>query len=123
MKIFVSGGINEDSIEILAKGVDGFGVGSCLSNAPTLDFAMDIVSVGGKPLAKRGKFSGRKKVYRRNNSLNYYVYPQGHSAHESLQPALVKYLENGELVKDLPSVKDIRDYVMEQLRNLKDNRL
>ena len=42
--------------------VDGFGVGTSLSNAPTVDYALDIVEVEGVPFAKRGKWSGRKQV-------------------------------------------------------------
>jgi len=41
---------------------DGFGVGTSLSNAPTIDYALDIVEVEGVPFAKRGKRSGRKQV-------------------------------------------------------------
>src|SRR5213079_3312421 len=49
---------------LVEAGVDGFGVGTSLSNAPTIDFAMDIVEVEGKPAAKRGKFGGRKDLQR-----------------------------------------------------------
>ena len=42
---------------------DGFGVGTSLSNAPTIDYSLDIVEVEGIPFAKRGKRSGRKQVY------------------------------------------------------------
>src|SRR3989440_2397286 len=31
------------------------GVGTSLSNAPTIDFALDLVEVDGKPAAKRGR--------------------------------------------------------------------
>ncbi|HEY4705546.1 MAG TPA: nicotinate phosphoribosyltransferase, partial [Thermoplasmata archaeon] len=59
-KIYVSGGLDEASIPALAAaGADGFGVGTALSNAPSVDFAMDIVEREGKPAAKRGKFGGR----------------------------------------------------------------
>ncbi|MBE0605249.1 MAG: nicotinate phosphoribosyltransferase, partial [Deltaproteobacteria bacterium] len=34
-----------------------------LSNAPTIDYALDIVEVEGVPFAKRGKLSGRKQVH------------------------------------------------------------
>ncbi|RLI24015.1 MAG: nicotinate phosphoribosyltransferase, partial [Candidatus Hecatellales archaeon] len=50
VKIFVSGGIEEAKIPGLVEaGVEGFGVGTSLSNAPTVDFALDIVEVEGKP--------------------------------------------------------------------------
>ena len=61
-KFFVSGGINEKDIPELNPVVDGYGIGTSISNAPVIDFAMDIVEVDGKPLAKRGKWSGSKRV-------------------------------------------------------------
>lgn len=62
VKFFVSGGINEEDIPVLNPVVDGYGIGTSISNAPVIDFAMDIVEVDGKPLAKRGKWSGSKRV-------------------------------------------------------------
>lgn len=62
VKFFVSGGINEEDIPVLNPVVDGYGIGTSISNAPVIDFAMDIVEVEGKPLAKRGKWSGSKRV-------------------------------------------------------------
>ncbi len=65
VKVFVSGRVDEQSIPaLLEAGADGFGVGTSLSNAPTIDFAMDIVEVDGAPAAKRGKFGGRKDLQR-----------------------------------------------------------
>jgi nicotinate phosphoribosyltransferase len=62
VKFFVSGGINEADIPELNPVVDGYGIGTSISNAPVVDFAMDIVEVDGKPLAKRGKWSGSKRM-------------------------------------------------------------
>ena len=64
IKILVSGGLDEPEIIELREMVDGFGVGTCLSNARVLDFAMDIVEVEGKPTSKRGKSSkcARRRV-------------------------------------------------------------
>ncbi|MEK6697820.1 MAG: nicotinate phosphoribosyltransferase [Nitrospirota bacterium] len=62
VKFFVSGGINEEDIPILNPVVQGYGIGTSISNAPVIDFGMDIVEVEGKPLAKRGKWSGSKRV-------------------------------------------------------------
>ncbi|WP_336134325.1 nicotinate phosphoribosyltransferase [Natronomonas amylolytica] len=62
--IFVSGGITPETIRELEDVVDGFGVGSHISNADPLDFALDIVEVEGEPAAKKGKLSGKKEVYR-----------------------------------------------------------
>ncbi len=62
VKFFVSGGIGEQDIPALNPVVQGYGIGTSISNAPVVDFAMDIVEVEGKPLAKRGKWSGGKRV-------------------------------------------------------------
>jgi len=59
VKIFVSGGLVPDRIQLLsAAGADAFGVGSFISAAPPIDMTMDIKEVGGKPIAKRGRIPG-----------------------------------------------------------------
>jgi nicotinate phosphoribosyltransferase len=63
VRIIASGGLGEEEVRALRDVVDGFGVGTSLSNAPTVDYALDIVEVEGVPFAKRGKWSGRKQVY------------------------------------------------------------
>lgn len=74
VQIFVSGGLDEDIIpELYSAGARGFGVGTSLSNAKTIDYAMDIVEVEGKPCAKKGKFGGKKKVFRCRNCLELIV--------------------------------------------------
>ncbi|MFC7132916.1 MULTISPECIES: nicotinate phosphoribosyltransferase [Salinibaculum] len=62
--IFASGGIDPESIRDLRDVAEGFGVGSYVSNADPVDFALDIVEVDGEPAAKRGKLDGKKEVYR-----------------------------------------------------------
>ena len=62
--IFASGGITPESIRDLRDTVRGFGVGSYVSNADPVDFALDIVEVEGELAAKRGKLDGKKAVYR-----------------------------------------------------------
>jgi nicotinate phosphoribosyltransferase len=63
VKIFVSGGIDERKILTLNRYADAYGVGTAISNAPVIDFALDIVEVDGEPRAKRGKLSGRKHLW------------------------------------------------------------
>jgi len=125
VRIYVSGGLDEDDIPPLKKaGAFGFGVGTSISNAPTIDFAMDIVEVEGVPLAKRGKFSGRKKVWRCKKCKALYVTPYEadtatcRSCGGETELILQKYLENGKLVRSLPSVDEIRNYVLEQLKQV-----
>ena len=63
--IIVSGGLDESSIaKIVDTSVAGFGVGTSISNSPTLDLSMDVVEKDGQPISKRGKFGGRKYAYR-----------------------------------------------------------
>lgn len=65
IKIMVSGGLTVDDIKKLAaSGVDSFGVGTSISSAEPVNFAMDIVEVAGESKTKRGKFSGRKQPFR-----------------------------------------------------------
>lgn len=67
VKIFLSGGLNEESLKELADVADAFGVGSAIASAKPVDFSLDIVEVEGKPITKRGKLSGRKQIYRCEN--------------------------------------------------------
>lgn len=124
VKIYVSGGLDENSVGRLAEGpVDGFGVGTSVSNAPTIDFSMDIVEVEGKPLAKRGKFSGKKQAWRCERCYTWQVTPfnssppQCPSCGGETSPMLTKFVENGKIVGDLKSPKLIRNYVLEQLEH------
>ncbi len=125
--IFVSGGLDEESVRRLKEaGATGFGVGTSLSNAKTIDYAMDIVEVEGKPFAKRGKFSGAKKVYRCKSCGSWHVVPKdeemdacprcGGEVESMLRPLLIQ----GEPVEDYPDVDEIRDYVLSQLRDMDD---
>src|SRR5256885_8225219 len=64
VKIFVSGAVDETSIPaLLEAGVGGVGIGTSMSNAPTIDFAMDIVEVDGKAPGRRGKVGGGEGLH------------------------------------------------------------
>lgn len=58
--IFVSGGLGVEEVRELNNIVDGFGIGSAISDAPSVDFSLDIVEVEGNDTAKRGKLPGMK---------------------------------------------------------------
>ena len=116
-KIYVSGAIDEKSIPaLLDAGVDGFGIGTSLSNAPTIDFALDIVELRGKPVAKRGKFGGRKELLRCPKDGMFEVgastCPQ---CDGRMKPAHVQYLRAGKPVEPLPSLAEIRGRVVSEL--------
>lgn len=59
IKIFVSGGLDPDRIQLLSEaGADAFGVGSYISSAAAIDMTMDIKEVNGEAVAKRGRIPG-----------------------------------------------------------------
>src|SRR5437879_5859929 len=65
VKIITSGGIDEYEILRLNPVVDAYGVGTSIANAPVVSFALDIMEIEGRPMAKRGKWSGAKEDFRR----------------------------------------------------------
>lgn len=116
-KIYVSGAIDEKSIPaLLEAGVDGFGVGTSLSNAPTIDFALDIVELRGKPVAKRGKFGGRKELLRCPKDGAYEIGVRACPVCGSrMASAYVQYLDRGKRTSALPSPTEIRSRVVTEL--------
>jgi len=125
VKIFVSGGVNEDNIRGLVEaGADGFGIGSAVANAPFVDFAMDIVAVKVDDewmyISKRGKYSGIKKVWRKIQDRKLLITTTfwDESPGEEWEQLLVKYIENGEIVRSIVSPDDVRSYVLRQLSEI-----
>jgi nicotinate phosphoribosyltransferase len=60
--IFVSGGLDEYSLEELNPFAEGYGIGTSISDAPTINFSMDIVEIDGEPITKKGQISGEKII-------------------------------------------------------------
>jgi len=125
VKIFVSGGLDENTIpELSEAGADGFGVGTSIANAPTINFAMDIVEMDGKPVAKKGKFSGRKKVYRqiKDGELIFKVisYSDNDFCADGWEEMLVPLIKNGKVVYHKQNIDDIREYALDQLKEIND---
>jgi nicotinate phosphoribosyltransferase len=129
VKIFVSGGLDAESVRILSEaGADGFGVGGAISNAPAIDFAMDIVAINqdGKwiPAAKRGKFSGKKIVWHCEKCLEQEVTMDDlekvlcPSCNKAMQKSTVKLLDQGKILQAPTSPKETREYVLDQIRRL-----
>jgi len=123
VKIIASGGIDEYEILKLNPLVDSYGVGTAIANAPVLSFALDIMEIDGAPMAKRGKRSGSKQVYRCRACSKSVVVPAhkplgrcdcGGDVEALLKPLITK----GRLVRSLPPPRTIRDYVLEQLRRV-----
>jgi nicotinate phosphoribosyltransferase len=125
VKIFVSGGLNDETVAQLSLvGVDGFGVGTSVSNAPSIDFALDIVEADGKPVAKRGKLGGRKMVWRCDDCLIEKVTaatvaaPKCPNCGGTMRKLLAPIISKGRLSKALPSPDYIRERVLSQLDRL-----
>jgi nicotinate phosphoribosyltransferase len=124
VKFFVSGGITEEDIPGLNPVVHGYGIGASISNAPIVDFAMDIVEINGKPLAKRGKWSGSKRVLVCGRCGSRKIAP--HDGREvpscscggALSDILTPALDNGKRLVEKEQPSRIRDYVMQQVKDL-----
>ena len=123
VKILASGGIDEYEILKLNPLVDGYGVGTSIANAPVLSFALDIMEIEGRPMAKRGKRSGAKQVWRVPGTIDNIVLAAGKPAPvgadgrpaESLLKPLVL---GGKIVRDLPPPRTLREYVLEQMAGI-----
>jgi nicotinate phosphoribosyltransferase len=127
IQIFVSGGLDEKRILALNPVVDAYGVGTSITNARVIDFAMDIVEIDGKPLAKRGKMSGSKRVLRCQKCFQDRMIPFGKKRREPTPGAdrcscggrsrdlLVSFMQGGKILWDLPKPQAVREYVLEQL--------
>jgi nicotinate phosphoribosyltransferase len=125
VQIFVSGGLNEESVKQLSEaGADAFGVGTYVSNSPTVNFAMDIVEIDGKSCAKRGKLGGRKEVWRCQECLADVVLPYDEpqprcpKCHGKTEHMLKPLVKEGKVVAKLPKPKEIRKHVLKQLEKL-----
>lgn len=120
IKIFVSGGINEDTIKLLNPVVDGYGVGTYISNASVIDFSCDIVEIDDQPIAKRGKEAGRKNLWRCPDCYEYQVLPQGTKASScgcgsKPEEILLPFINDGQIMTQPSPARTIREYVLRQL--------
>lgn len=124
IQIFVSGGIDEKRILSLNPVVDAYGVGTSIINARVIDFAMDIVEIDGRPLAKRGKMSGSKSVLRCSKCFHDKIVPLKRANKEidnkcscggDFQELLLPLIQDRKILWDLPKPQSIRKYVLEQL--------
>jgi nicotinate phosphoribosyltransferase len=129
VKIFVSGGLNAESVlELREAGADGFGVGGAISNAPAIDFAMDIVAIqkdeSWVPCAKRGKFSGRKTMWQCPDCLKIETRiwnaspPTCNNCHKKMKKITKQLMKNGVILQEPKSPKVIRDNVLKQIGRL-----
>lgn len=116
VRLLASGGLDEREVAALYDYVDGYGVGTSIANARTIDFGMDIVEIEGRPVSKRGKMSGGKQVWRDPATLLDVVLPLGKGPEDSSPvPMLNPIIENGTLVDPVPDPHALRQFVLDQL--------
>jgi nicotinate phosphoribosyltransferase len=123
VRIMVSGGLNEQSVKELAQLADGFGVGTYISNSPTIDLSFDIVEIEGKPITKRGKISGKKQVYRCMGCYIDSIAPFDKAltcpaCGREMEPLLLPLIRDGKPVRKQLDPREIREYVLQQLEKV-----
>jgi nicotinate phosphoribosyltransferase len=120
IKFILSGGLDEKQILKYNPLADGFGVGTAISNAPVIDFSMDIIEIDGEPVAKRGKRSGSKGVWRCPQCFATSVHPARTKppvcrCGEKTESILEPLLSQGRIKEALPEPGLIHDFVIQQL--------
>lgn len=128
VKIFLSGGLNERMIEELSDIADAFGVGTEISNPQVVDFAFDIVEKEGKPVAKRGKKSGKKQVFECEACLQHLVLPISNTTAQCtcgkvMKPLLIEVISNGKLLMNIENSCDSRLRALKYLKKLENRKL
>ena len=125
VQIFISGGLDEETIGPLNEVADAYGVGTSISNARVLDFGLDIVEIEGEPVSKRGKLSGAKQLFvcAKCGARHIRLWSKPLSAcpacqSDSIQPQLKPLIEQGKLVYKLPSAHQLQEKVKKQLVSL-----
>lgn len=123
VKIFVSGGLDEEKILALNPWADGYGVGTSIASAPVVDFALDIVEMEGEPVAKRGKEAGAKRLVRcprcfaRRNVLLRAPAPRC-ACGGAMADIQKRFVSGGRGALRLPPVAKIRERAMGELKRV-----
>jgi nicotinate phosphoribosyltransferase len=134
VRIFASGGLDEDSVDtLLGAGapIDAFGIGTRMNvsaDAPYFDMAYKIVTYGGRNVLKlsvgKTTWMGEKQVYRSRG-------PDGRFSGDVLalrdeaalargEPLLRTVMRGGALTEPLPSLPAIRAHARAQIAALPD---
>lgn len=118
VKIFASGGLDEQEVIELREWVDGFGIGTSVSAAPVIDYGGKIVEIedSGKAIfiSKRGDLSGRKYVYRKKGTMTDIVTlnaksPKGYSS------LITPLIRNGKIVREFREIDSLKERTMRQV--------
>jgi nicotinate phosphoribosyltransferase len=135
VKIFASGDLDEFRIDELLKNsakIDAFGVGTKLGTSadrPYVDVVYKLCEIMDEkgilsPIMKlsenKSTLPGRKQVYRYKDENGFFAYDLIALEEETLngEPLLVKTMEKGKLIYDLPSIEAIRDRVKKTLQKI-----
>ncbi len=123
IKFYVSGGIKEEDVPSLNPVVEGYGIGTSISNAPVVDYAMDIIEVDGIPRAKRGKWSGSKRVVRCPKCGHRKIFQNNRTSHvcscgRKFEDILSRILDNGKYLIKIAKPSEIRKYVLQNIKKL-----
>jgi len=137
VNIFASGDLDEYKIEqLLSKGakIDSFGVGTRMSTSEDRPY-VDIIYKLCEKMEKTGKFvptmklskgkitlPGRKQVFRVRDINGNFVRDiiALHNEKVEGELLLVKVMEKGKIVYDLPTLEDVRERALENLSKLPD---
>lgn len=134
VKIFASGDLDEYKVdELIKKGaaIDAFGVGTRMSTSYDRPYVDVVYKLSGKveggifvPAMKlsKGKVTlpGKKQIFRQKDQRGIYARDIIGLEDEKIsgEPLLVKVMENGEIVGELPSLEEIRNYALKCLSEL-----
>lgn len=115
VKLFASGGLDEYKVKELEV-YDGFGVGTYIADARTLDFALKGIEINDEPRAKPGNYSGAKAVYRKDFfdivKLRKAAAPKGY------RPMLKPLIINGKVVRKFEHIHKTRERFLETLEKM-----
>jgi nicotinate phosphoribosyltransferase len=120
IRLFVSGGIDEDAIKSLNSCADAYGVGTFISNAPVINFSFDIVEIDGNPISKKGKSSGKKELLLCTNCKLKKVIIASDSIPKckcggKFEELSTLIIENKKIIFNMLSPQEIRKRVLNQL--------
>jgi nicotinate phosphoribosyltransferase len=120
VKITLSGGLDEFTVNKYKDLIDSFGVGTRLASARVFDFALKIVEVNGQPKAKVSNYPGQKRIYRRVGAghIEDIVKLASSQPPQEYKPLMKQVMKKGIIIENIPTPQDIREHVKKELENL-----